>query len=78
MNTDPGFLRLLTPDDLDRAAAGETEHLPATLADWPKLIPFGERHLPRLRARLLPSWAGAYCEALAAATETPEERPWAL
>ena len=48
---------------------------PATLADeaCPPLVPLDAPNLPRLDLAHLPSWAGDYARALAAATETPPE-----
>jgi hypothetical protein len=40
---------------------------------WPDLVPLGAPDLPRLRADILPGWAGTYAAALATATETPPE-----
>ncbi len=41
--------------------------------EWPELIELETTDLPRLRADILPGWAGAFAQALAVATETPPE-----
>ena len=41
--------------------------------DWPPLVRLDNPTLPRLRGDMLPSWAGDYAAAVAAATETPPE-----
>ncbi len=40
---------------------------------WPELVPLDHPTLPRLNPVVLPSWAGDFARALAAATETPPE-----
>ena len=40
---------------------------------WPDLVSLGAPDLPRLRAEVLPGWAGDFAATLAAATETPPE-----
>jgi hypothetical protein len=40
---------------------------------WPDLVELETPDLPRLRADVLPSWAGAFAQALALSTETPPE-----
>ena len=47
-------------------------------AYWPALIPLGVPTLPRLAETSLNGWAGDYTSALAKATETPLELPWAM
>ncbi len=40
---------------------------------WPELVELETPDLPRLRADVLPGWAGAFAQALALSTETPPE-----
>ena len=40
---------------------------------WPELVELEAPDLPRLRADILPGWAGTFAQALALSTETPPE-----
>ena len=55
---------------IERAALPEAK---AEANDWPSLVQLDHPILPRLRGDELPSWAGDYAAAIAAATETPPE-----
>jgi putative DNA primase/helicase len=47
----------------------------AVATEWPELVRLDAPSLPRLDLSHLPSWAGDYARALAAATEAPPELP---
>lgn len=56
-----------------RAAVEVPPEPPAADEPWPALVTLDVPKLPRLSAKALPGWAGAFTAALAAETETPPE-----
>lgn len=51
----------------------KTRAAPPADDDWPELVELEAPDLPRLRADILPGWAGTFAQALALSTETPPE-----
>lgn len=56
-----------------KATAEAPPEPPARDEPWPPLVTLDAPKLPRLSAKSLPAWAGAFTAALAAETETPPE-----